>query len=130
MNTPLDIADLPDSLAELVELLGEHAVLKLMDSWGGVRLYVPQKMTPDHVIARVIGFASARRLSARFPLEFLEVPRGADALRRARNRGIVRAHAEGLSASRLARKHRLTERQVWKILAASDSPDSPQQDLF
>ena len=67
---------LPPKLAELVDEIGFPATLKLVEKWGGIRLYVPleDNLSAEHPIAKEIGFEVARKL-ARAHSEWLEVPR-------------------------------------------------------
>jgi hypothetical protein len=121
------VAGLPPKLEELVEAIGFSATLKLVDRWGGVRLYVPleEHLTPEHAIVKELGAENAAKL-ARTHNEWLEVPRAARYLRMVRNRVI---RETGTSASRLARKFSMTRRNIFYIRAAEEA-EQLQLDLF
>ena len=52
----LTLDDLPESLREVVELIGLSATLKLVEHYGGlIAVYVPREIEPDHRLARDLG---------------------------------------------------------------------------
>ncbi len=118
MNAQFDIReeDLPKSLANIVRAIGMPATLKLIERYGGSRVYVPEPkhITVDHAIARAIGFDAARALSRLAGDERIEVPRAAGAFRLARDRLILR-ESRTASVSKLALKYHLSERQIYQI---------------
>lgn len=127
----IDIADLPPSAAEIVSAVGIEAALRLVDAWGGLRLYVPHYMTEDHSLVNLLGGDSADRLAAHFGGERIQVPRCLQALRAMRNARIRRARHDGATPAELALTHGLTERQIYAILAAdTESADDRQQSLL
>lgn len=124
-----DPADhLPPSLAELVRLIGFPATLKLVERFGGCRLYVPleQHLTEQHAIVRAIGRDAARKLARDRKTETLEIPRAAAYLRVVRDT-IMREQYETRSTAALAREYGMTRRNVfYRVGAANDTQD----DLF
>jgi Mor family transcriptional regulator len=108
--------DFPASLAEVVRAIGIPAMLKLAARFGGVRVYVPQpgRLTEGHPLARLIGIDAARVLAKIRGGEWRDLPRCSKALRVARDAAIRRQYPT-TSASKLALKYRLSERQVYKI---------------
>ena len=90
---------------ELLELIGEAALVRLAEAFGGTRLFVPVKMTPEHEIAQAIGIEAARALSARLAPDYIKVP-------------LARAHrarqyrAAGRSNAQIARALGITETGV------------------
>jgi len=131
---------LGEVLGELAELVGLPATLALIDGWGGTRLYVPE---PGHLHARhplveAVGMAAATAIAQRFQREELAIPRAVALVRRVRDRRIRAEHApqDGMSAARLARRWRLSLRQIRYILAATDDDalaaqlDTPQFTLL
>lgn len=125
----IDIEDLPGILRELVELMGLPATLKLVDHYGGVRLYVPVKYDSDHVLVRQIGAAAATILIEHYGgEEHFDIPKAERALRAVRDRRI-RAEYACKSRRRLAREYDLTERQIGNIVACVEWDDG-QESLF
>ena len=124
-----DAAALPESLRALADLIGLPAVIALAEHWGGIRLYIPQDIEADHIIARRIGLTAARKLSDVYRMETLVVPRACAALRAYRDHQIRARYAAGDSAARLAREFALTERQIFSIVAALEAPRM-QANLF
>lgn len=126
-----EIEELPASLAEVAEAIGLAATLSLVEHAGGVRIYVPERLTDDHRLVEWIGREAAARLSESFSMEELIVPRCAEALRRVRNRHMRRERQElGARPAELALRYRLTERQVYTILAQGDAPAADQYSLL
>lgn len=130
MLPEIDIEDLPAQAREIADLVGLGATTALVARYGGVRLYVPETIPSDHVLAALIGMDAAARLAQRYGGDRLEVPRCADALRRVRNRALVR-EAQSMSQRELALKYGLTERAVRLIWRdAGMPPDDRQSSLF
>jgi hypothetical protein len=121
--------DLPESLHDVVELIGLAATLKLVEHYGGlIALYVPREIEPGHHLARNLGLAPARKLASRYGTDTLRnIPRCEEGLRRIRNAEIKARRGEG--AARLALEYGLTERQIWTILG-EDEADARQAALF
>lgn len=127
----IDIDQLPQSAAEIVEVVGVEAALRLVEAWGGIRLYVPQQMPEDHLLVSTLGRAEADQLADRYGGETVQIPRCLHALRAVRNGRIRAERHDGASPALLALRYRLTERQVYSILAAGDEPaDDRQQSLL
>lgn len=104
-------------LLELESVIGLDATLKLVDRWGGGRLYIPEVMTEHHAIAEHIGMNLAKKMSSYYGLELLDIPLARSYFRARRNREIYTRYKSGESASRLAKHYGLGLRQTWEILA-------------
>ncbi|MBF0402285.1 MAG: helix-turn-helix domain-containing protein [Magnetococcales bacterium] len=111
------LLDLPDSLLEIVEILGLGSTLQLVKSHGGTRLFIPKQAKVQHHLADLLGIEQARRLSNHFGGESLTIPRMANAMRGKRNREIVRRYDRGESVRVLAHAYNLTDRQIYTILS-------------
>lgn len=130
----LSLDDLPESLRDVVELIGLAATLRLVEHYGGlIKLYVPREMEPDHHLARAIGLTAARKLAERYGADCVtSIPRCADGIRRLRDAEIVRRAAKETPAA-LALLYGMTERNVWYILAQAreaEDGDARQSALF
>lgn len=124
------VEDLPDSLQETVQVIGLGATIKLMEHYGGTRLWVPAEIPHDHELRRHLG-AAADKLARHYALEVIAVPRGVAALRRIRDQQIRARHAQGVSGKALAREYGMTERNIWYILSEADETETRQQgELF
>jgi hypothetical protein len=100
---------------ELVALIGEEALVRLAEAFGGTRLFVPVKMTARHEIAKAIGIEAARKLSDRIAPDVIRVPLARE--QRARHyRGAL-----GLSNAQVARKLGIVEPAVNKMFARMDN---------
>lgn len=127
----IDIDQLPHSAAEIVDVVGVEAALRLVEAWGGVRLYVPQQMPEDHLLVSTLGRSEADTLAERYGGETIQIPRCLHALRAVRNSRIRAERHGGASPALLALRYGLTERQVYAIIAAADEPvDDRQQSLL
>ncbi|MFO1417275.1 MAG: Mor transcription activator family protein [Methylotetracoccus sp.] len=124
-----DDALIPGQLRPLVEVAGWPAVCKLVEAYGGTRLYVPKSLGPDHELARLIGFDEALALAALLGGEpHFDIPRCAGLARAARDAGLRADRAAGMTFSQLARKYHMTERNVLNILGRER--DERQGELF
>jgi len=124
----IDESLLPPALQEIVEACGLRAAMALVHHYGGVRLYVPEKLDSSHPIVKTMGQRGARGLSDLYARETISVPMATQALRELRRRRI-RAEYGHKSAAQLAREHGLTERSIWRIVSDRDTV-SPQESLF
>ncbi len=118
--------DLPESLREVMDLIGLQATFRLVQHFGGaIAVYVPHQIETDHQLAVALGLPAARKLAVYYGgAELRNIPRCAFGLRRIRNAEIDRRHRAGDSALNLARAFGLTERQVRTILSeARDRTD-------
>jgi hypothetical protein len=108
--------DLPTSLyGQVVKLIGAVAADKLIEHFGGRRLYIPLKPAPRDQIPRSIGMRAAMVMARAFGSERILVPATCNqARRRAR---IFKMRANQISISHIARELRCTERYVYKVLA-------------
>lgn len=124
----IDLDLLPGTLREIAGLIGIPATMKLVDRYGGVRLYVPQKLDASHTLVIWIGAQNAQKLVDEYGGETLEIPKAEAALREIRNREIRSLYPQ-LSQRDLALKYHTTERNIRLILGECGNPNN-QPDLF
>jgi len=120
---------LPESMADLVDIIGLPAVLNLMEALGGTEFWVPEKLHHSHALVEAVGTEAAQSLCEYMARERIKVPRGAAIRREVRNRAIRRERREGAKLAELALRYGMTDRQVLNILNA-DPEDDNQGDLF
>ena len=128
----LTLDDLPESLREVVDLIGLAATLRLVEQFGGmIALYVPREIEADHQLAAELGLPAARKLAGHYGGDYLRnIPRCASGLRRIRN-AEIRRRSRAEPAPKLALAFGLTERQIWTILGeVDDSSQDRQSALF
>lgn len=128
LSTQIELSDLPAKLREINSIVGLEATLTIVKHYGGVRLYVPMSMTPDHILARLIGFEAAVKLAKEFGgMDHFDIPRAAEAVRSVRNREISEKYMKGKSLRLLAIEYQMTERSILKILSASGINNNERQ---
>lgn len=104
---------------QVAQLIGWAAADKLIEQFGGRRLYIPRAPVRGNPIPRSIGMRAAKAMGRQFGCERIFIPATCDrARRRAR---IFAMRANNISVSRIARELRCTERYVYKVLATSNS---------
>ena len=118
---------LPRTVREIADLIGLDATLKLVDRYGGIGFYCAANPTESHPLSLLVGFAEAHRLATKFRSEYVKVPRCHKLILRARNAEICAEFQAGETAGSLARRHGMTERNIWKILRQSRVQDDPRQ---
>lgn len=120
---------LPPTLQDLVELIGLHLTMRLVEKHGGTRLFVPKLgVKDDHPLAKLLGPQAARKLvDAYGGQEHFDIPLAMRALKAVRN-AQIRAQRPHISASRLAREYRTTERNI--RLICGEVEDDRQVGLF
>jgi len=102
----------PSILSGLTELIGEEAADKLLQKFGGRRLYVPHLPQLGDVLTGAIGKAAAERLSELFGGDRVDVPNPTP-----RRTLIVRLRGAGLSVDAIAGVVHCTRRRVYQVLA-------------
>lgn len=128
-------------LRRIADQVGLPAALTLAHHFGGVRLYVPRTLPPDHLLVRLLGYEAAGKLAEIYGgSEHFDVPRGALAellaLRRERDRTVIALLDAGKSVRDVAREFRLAERTVRRIRRRAEAagtrtaPASVQAELF
>lgn len=115
---PDDLAPLTGFLAELADLVGEQRARRLAQIHGGTRLYVPERLTPDHPLVTEIGYEAALSLVHAFKREYLEIPLGPSGVHaqsiRSRRELVSRLDEEGWSAPEIARVTGIHCRTVYR----------------
>ena len=106
LNTTLD-----DIAAEI----GFTATMTLVAWYGGTHLYVPEKVSEKHAIAKAVGLRLAQRLVAAHGGGMLFVPDAVSYDRTRRDRMVVEGVGRGMGTKQLAALTGLTERRVQQI---------------
>ncbi|WP_178124458.1 hypothetical protein [Spartinivicinus ruber] len=115
-------------LHELAEIIGPEATLKLGQNLGGARLYIPHRMTDEHILVSLIGFEAAEQLSDYFQGDHIELP-SKQQFKQVRNDLIKRDYHKiksGGGCSRvdwLAAKYGICRRQALNILRDEGAED-------
>lgn len=122
----------PVNLLEIIEVIGEAAALQLVERFGGTTPRLPslRNVTADHPLAQCLGIEVLTILVKTIGGgRWLYVAKCARGLREARNREIVRRYSDGEKVDDLARRYRISDRQIWTILG-STVVDDRQGGLF
>lgn len=126
MTDALETRHLPGILQDIADLIGLPATLKLVEHYGGGRLYVPKRFDPDHPLVKIVGHANAARLVEAYGgEEHFDIPRNLASVLAARNARIRDDRAGGMSHRQLALHYQLTERQIRNVLV--DEPEDDRQ---
>jgi Homeodomain-like domain len=99
-------------LDELTNEIGADAAARLIDIFGGTRLYVPQSPDEDDLLTASLGHEAALKLARVYGGDRTEVPNPTP--RRAR---IIELRETGCSVDAIARKLGCTRRRVFQVLA-------------
>ena len=113
---------LPPLLQDFERIIGLAATLDLVRAYGGLRIYIPTpaRVRPDHPIAKIIGVDALMALAEVYGAEdHFPLPKAERAILAVRNARIARAYETHKTARELAAEHRMTERQIERILAAA-----------
>lgn len=139
MNELADLIDsdlLPQLLQDFERLIGLTATLDLVRVYGGLRIYIPtpERVHPDHQLAKIIGVDRLLALAKVYGGEdHFTLPKAERAILALRNARIAHAYGHHKTVRELAMEHRLTERQIERIVAAagvSAPADRRQSTLF
>ncbi|WP_336800638.1 hypothetical protein [Kaistia sp. MMO-174] len=106
---------LPPRLAEIAEIVGLDAALRLAEIRGGARLMFPRTAKPDHWLVQELGSEKAQALCDHFSSTGgvpVEIPLGPTGSAAGMRQAIDRLIADGLSAEEIARRLRVSARNV------------------
>lgn len=105
------------TLDDISSVIGFSATLRLVAWFGdGGNLYVPIVAEEGHLLARLLGLSSAKRLCEAWPGEHLAVPRLRDHEDDLRKRFVARMIEKGFGTREIAGMQRISERRVQQIL--------------
>ena len=109
---------LPPVLADLAKQLGYFVAQRLIEAYGGTRVYIPrlEHLSVNHPLSVRVGYQVALRLSRVYGGGAIPVPRGARELRAARNQMILSYRRHGLTYADIALQHQITERTVYRVV--------------
>lgn len=105
---------LPKLIQQFTDCIGLEAALRIVQHWGGRRLWIPAK--PNDTLVDLIGDEAAAMLCKEFAGSYSTIPRCAELLRAQRDMEIRRKKDGGASISELAGEYRLNERHISRIL--------------
>jgi len=111
----LDQAKLPDTLRDLLQLIGLAATVRLLERRGGCSLHVPGRMHSTHHLVMLLGEDTAHKLSTRYSKDRIILPKLDTLLRAARDQEIKKRRMNGESPKVLAEEYWLTDRQIRNI---------------
>ena len=132
----IDLELLPQLLQDFERLIGLPATLDLVRVYGGLRIYIPtpERVQPDHQLAKVIGVDALMALAKVYGGEdHFALPKAERAILALRNARIAHAYGHNKTVRELAAEHRLTERQIERIVARAGitaPADRHQSTLF
>lgn len=121
-RTLIKRSELTDDLAALV---GEALVVRLCESLGGTRVYVPKTIGADHEITAAIGAKAAGVLAEHYHGTVLLLPKAFS--RRARALELVK---NGTPVAQAARMTDYSERHLYRVLADEDDGQLSLLDLL
>lgn len=127
------IEDLPESLQELVGLIGLPATMAIVKRWGGLRIKIPSHYHDDHAIVKVAGRTAMVKMVGAYAGCNLYIPRALRAINALRNIDIATRLEGSESAAMLALEYNLCERMIWKIVKRPEIarvPRPEQQSLL
>lgn len=126
-----EIDHLPALLAEIAEVAGLAAALKLAAARGGNRAYIPVRCPDDHWLTRAVGREAADKICAHFGVPsgiWLEIPRGPTGRQAEHYRQLAEMIATGASSTEITRALGISRRTVHRHRARMR--DTSQLNLF
>ena len=106
----IDCADLlPKTLREIVDVIGIGATMKLVECYGGIRVWIPAKIDSKHDLSKNIGYFAARKMCQYYALEHLRIDKAECSLRALRDHDI-QSRKESDTAPTLAREYKFNRK--------------------
>jgi len=124
---------LPQSIIDLIDVIGLQDALTLVEQRGGAWIDVPVKAKPDSALVQHIGFESLQKLVRVYQGTRVEIPRCHAALKAMQEEEIISAAQAGESNVSLALRFGYTDRGIRKLrrrVNARQGIKSAQQELF
>ena len=115
------VEDLLDGLQPIAAELGVGATLAIVRHYGGARVYVPRRWTPDLDLNTALGGAAAAALCARFGPERIDIPRNPFSTP-ALQRFVAELRRDGLPNNRIALVLGLSWRTVTRLTGEAPAP--------
>ena len=111
--------DSPPIYRDMVEQLGYQVAQKLVDHYGGARVYIPlaANLRAEHDLVKIFGYQMARFIAKTYGGRLLEVPTKSTEARHDRNELILSAHRSGARANTIARQFGLSRSTVDRVIA-------------
>jgi hypothetical protein len=117
-------------LYTLVQIMGQECVDKIIAEFGGTRIWVPVRSTPDSKLTQLLGDDAASALCARFGGDYLEIPNTASGDNICRR--IAELHRQGCKINDIALAVGRSRRTVFRLLRRKitdlDKPVAPAAD--
>lgn len=122
---------LPESLRELVRVLGEANTLRLIGMHGGARVTVPKTPRADHPLRMALSEEAFMQLVQEYGGEAFDLPKGDAYLRELRHDQVRQCREQGLTVDETAEATGYSRRHVLNILGGhGDNTDHLTLDLF
>lgn len=113
---------LPSQVHSMLEVVSVATAMKIIEVYGGVRLYVPLDYPPNHEMTTLIGPEQAAALSKSYgAMDHFDIPLCRDVVRLLRNTRILRLFGQGASYRELALKFGVSERMISKLISQNPS---------
>lgn len=125
-NLPARISDLPSSLVDVAETLGQRVALALVQHFGGLEVKFPVRPRPDHPVIKALGETDGYALCAFLGGQQIYVPHIRPA-RSVRDQ-VLMLEANGMDRAAIARALRISQRYVRMLV--NERADSRQLPLF
>jgi len=107
---------LPETIKEMVDIVGLTPALALVALRGGESLTIPKKCIAGHWLNEAIGVDAFKKLASYYSGETIEIPRCNKAVMKVTHHYIIEESKKGISGSALAQRYGYTQRGIRKII--------------
>lgn len=107
---------------DIARLIGDAAAKQLIQAYAGTSIRIPAPMyIKDNEICKLIGEQQLIKIFDQIGHSFeVYIPQQKQVKLQERNRSIVTDYLNGESAANLAKRHQMSDRNVWRILKNTD----------
>lgn len=117
---------LPQTLRDLVDLIGLEPALNLATHYSGVSVYIPQNPHSGHPLVAIVGLENLQKLSEMYAQEYIKLPN--TCAYKLKHQMVRDLSDQGASIRNIARETGYTSRRVEQL--KREFREEKQPDLF
>ena len=103
------------AIEDVAAVIGFNATACLIQWHGGRNIYIPDKPTPSHPLAGLLGLVALTALCNAFGGQSIWLPAGTERADLVLKKAVAKGVLQGKGSARIAADHGITQRQVQRL---------------